>query len=86
MRLVLFTLAIAIGMCTFGGSAMSQNMSQNLAQNYPWCAYYAKAGANCGFATYEQCMAALSGNGGFCNVNSQYVPAGPRGGPDYPPR
>lgn len=83
MRLVLFTLVIAIGACAFGGSAMLQNLSQN----YPWCAYYAKSGANCGFVTYEQCMAALSGNGGFCNINSQYVPpAGPRGGPAYPPR
>jgi hypothetical protein len=47
------------------------------AQNYPWCAYYGGkegGGTNCGFATYEQCMAALSGNGGFCNRNTQYVP------------
>lgn len=93
MRLMLLTLAIAIGAiavgtCAFGGSAVSTNMSENtsqkMAQNYPWCAYYAKAGANCGFATYEQCMEALSGNGGFCNINSQYVPpAGPRGRPGY---
>jgi hypothetical protein len=47
------------------------------AQNYPWCAYYGggMGGArNCGFSTYRQCMAALSGNGGFCTRNTQYVP------------
>jgi hypothetical protein len=49
------------------------------AQNYPWCADYAGFGSqNCGFATFQQCLAALSGNGGFCNANTQYVPpAGP---------
>jgi len=51
------------------------------AQNYPWCAYYSGrggGGTNCGFTTYEQCMAALSGMGGFCDRNTQYVP--PPGG------
>jgi Protein of unknown function (DUF3551) len=57
------------------------------AQNYPWCADYGgKMGgsSNCGFSTYEQCMAALSGNGGFCNRNTQYVPdPGGSPGPRY---
>ncbi len=46
------------------------------AQNYPWCAYYSvKGGAtNCGFTTYDQCMTTLSGMGGFCARNTQYVP------------
>ena len=41
---------------------------------YPWCAQYGdEAGArNCGFATWDQCRAALSGNGGFCEENSMY--------------
>lgn len=50
------------------------------AQNYPWCADYAggvMGGArNCGFSTYEQCAATVSGIGGFCNRNTQYVPGG----------
>ena len=49
------------------------------AQNYPWCAVYGGGmggSSNCGFSTYGQCMAALSGNGGFCNRNTQYVPFG----------
>jgi hypothetical protein len=51
------------------------------AQNYPWCAYYdgALGGTNCGFSTYAQCMATVSGIGGVCEPNTQYVPpAGPR--------
>ena len=30
-----------------------------------WCATYRNGGTNCGFNTYEQCMAAVSGVGGF---------------------
>lgn len=54
------------------------------AQDYPWCAYYGGregGGRNCGFTTFEQCLATVSGIGGFCNRNPQYVPTattGPR--------
>jgi len=45
------------------------------AQNYPWCAEYALQGSsNCGFATPQQCFAALSGNGGYCILNPMYRP------------
>ncbi len=45
------------------------------AQNYPWCAQYASPGSiNCGFSTWEQCRAALSGNGGYCAENPMYHP------------
>jgi hypothetical protein len=52
------------------------------AQNYPWCAQYGGAGMggamNCGFSTYRQCMADVSGIGGFCQQNNTYrPPAGP---------
>ena len=38
---------------------------------YPWCAQYGTRGGarNCGFSTYEQCRAAISGNGGYCIEN-----------------
>ena len=53
--------------------------------NYPWCAQYGgdRGGRNCGFWTYEQCMAALSGNGGYCQVNAMY--RGPQPGMIPPP-
>jgi hypothetical protein len=50
------------------------------AQSYPWCAYYnlGFGGAtNCGFATWQQCQAAISGVGGSCGANPMYQP--PRG-------
>jgi len=41
---------------------------------YPWCAQYGRDdGRNCGFSTYEQCMATVSGTGGFCERNSFYT-------------
>ena len=48
------------------------------AQNYPWCAQYsgrALGGAmNCGFTSFAQCMATVSGIGGFCIQNNTYRP------------
>jgi len=39
----------------------------------PWCAYGVKGGGvNCGFYSYEQCMATLSGNAGYCARNAWY--------------
>ena len=55
------------------------------AQNGGWCAYYNMGGGatNCGFATFQQCLAAISGVGGSCGANPMYQPA-PR--PYRPPR
>jgi len=53
---------------------------------YPWCAQYGggRGGSrNCGFWTYGQCMAALSGNGGYCEANAMY--RGPQPGQIPPP-
>jgi hypothetical protein len=47
------------------------------AQNYPWCAIYSTGdgnATNCGFVTREQCMATVSGIGGYCEPNNLYVP------------
>jgi hypothetical protein len=44
------------------------------AQNYPWCSnFHDGAGTNCGFSTYEQCMATARGTGGYCAPNNSYV-------------
>jgi hypothetical protein len=48
------------------------------AQNYPWCGYY-KEDVNCGFTTYEQCMATVRGTGGYCARNTQFVPSSHHG-------
>jgi hypothetical protein len=82
MRLILLG-AILVGATALCGSAN--------AQNYPWCAEYGGGdmggSTNCGFSTYEQCMVTLSGMGGFCNRNTQYVPPpGPHSVTPYAPR
>jgi hypothetical protein len=64
-------------MLTFGILAIPALTNEPAAaENYPWCAQYDMGGGpiNCGFSTFGQCMAALSGNGGFCNRNTQFVP------------
>jgi hypothetical protein len=67
MRVLLFLLAIFAVTAGIGTPAQ--------AQNYPWCAQYSGlGGTNCGFTTFQQCMATLAGMGGFCNANTQYVP------------
>jgi hypothetical protein len=55
---------------------------------YPWCAQYGGGGLggggrNCGFWTYHQCMATVSGIGGYCEVNAMY--RGPQPGMIPPP-
>jgi len=47
------------------------------AKEPPWCAEYRNGGNNCGFFTYEQCMASVSGVGGFCNRNRFAEPEKP---------
>jgi len=57
------------------------------AQNYPWCAQYSGGsmggGRNCGFTTFEQCLATVHGIGGTCSQNTQYEP---QPGPHRKPR
>ena len=53
------------------------------AEQYPWCAQYGEwggGGRNCGFVTFEQCMATVSGIGGYCERNWFYT------GPERPMR
>jgi hypothetical protein len=45
------------------------------AQNYPWCALYKEGAVNCGFTTFQQCLATVSGSGGLCTQNTTYQPA-----------
>jgi hypothetical protein len=35
----------------------------------PWCAFYDSSTYNCGFHTYQQCLATISGVGGWCRQN-----------------
>ena len=79
MKPVLFILSF---FAAVGGLAASAE-----AQNYPWCAQYGggMGGAmNCGFTTFQQCQATVSGVGGFCIQNSTYQPTRRSGRGRYP--
>jgi hypothetical protein len=46
------------------------------ARDYPWCAYYfgqdGGGATNCGWETFEQCLATVRGIGGSCGLNPMY--------------
>jgi len=70
-RLILFAAIAAIGV--FAAVVCFEKPAA--AQNSPWCAYYdlGEGGAtNCGFSTYQQCLATVSGAGASCGPNPQY--------------
>ena len=73
MRMILAMLAF-----TVLGVAMAPD-SANAEITYPWCAQYGTRGGarNCGFSTWEQCRAAIRGNGGYCEQNPMYQPGNP---------
>ena len=51
-------------------AALSFGTGDAKAERYwPWCAYYNAYTYNCGFATFQQCLATISGVGGFCRAN-----------------
>ena len=44
---------------------------------YPWCAHYGKfndggGSGTCGYTSYRQCLATVSGTGGYCARNPFY--------------
>jgi Protein of unknown function (DUF3551) len=71
MRHVLFAGALAV-------AALVQTGSTAQAREYPWCARYGWTTYNCGFDTYNQCLATISGVGGRCEPNPRFVAAEPR--------
>jgi hypothetical protein len=61
---------------TAAALAMTAALTPAAAQNYPWCAHYGTPydDTSCGFVSYEQCLASVSGVGGFCEKNDTYKP------------
>jgi hypothetical protein len=68
-----FIVPVAISMFTVLASVQPSSAEIT----YPWCAQYMRDGRNCGFSTYEQCRATVSGIGGYCEVNAMYRPSIP---------
>ena len=68
MRLWVGTLAILLVTVAIDGAHHGAQ-----ADPYRWCAMYrAKGATNCYFVTLDQCRAAISGMGGFCQPNNFY--------------
>src|ERR1700746_3562467 len=66
MRIFLFILGVFAAVVSFEKPAAARNNA--------WCAYlnFLGGATNCGFSTYQQCLAALSGNSESCGPNPQY--------------
>jgi Protein of unknown function (DUF3551) len=75
-RPTLRTLAIA-AMILFPGGFRSYAQTQNEQQNGLWCAYFTGGPTNCGFATFEQCLAAIRGKAALCDRNQHANSAPP---------
>jgi hypothetical protein len=56
----------------FTTAAVALSDSQAGAQYYPWCSIYSDRNgtSNCGFVSFEQCLANVRGIGGFCVRNA----------------
>ncbi len=54
------------------GTTMLVNILPGVAREYPWCANYGPSTRNCGFVSFEQCRATISGIGGYCAQNPLY--------------
>jgi hypothetical protein len=68
MRMISLAIAVIGAMCVIAPEAKAQ-----------WCSIDHRIGAeNCGFATFGQCRAYISGIGGHCYRSPYY--AGPRPG------
>jgi uncharacterized protein DUF3551 len=65
MRPILFAAALM-------GAASGLSSTDAMAQYYPWCSIYSDrvGSSNCGFVSFEQCMANVRGIGGFCVQNA----------------
>ena len=84
MRKILGPLALLVAVVGTAPTSFAQNKTP---YDYPWCAQYdgrASSGAlSCYYTSFEQCMATMSGIGGYC-IRSPYYGQGPS--QRWPPR
>jgi Protein of unknown function (DUF3551) len=59
-------------------TALLGMIQPSAAREYPWCAIYGPSTQNCGFVSFEQCQATISGIGGYCGQNPHYQAPLPR--------
>lgn len=75
MRRIILSSAVA-ALVVSAASLIATTQPSKAQIVYPWCAHYGggKGGGapSCGSLTYEQCMATVSGQQGFCDRNPFY--------------
>jgi Protein of unknown function (DUF3551) len=78
-------LKIAVALVALAGAGQLDTRSAALAQGRqpaPWCAYLGASdgGYDCGYYTFDQCMATARGVGNYCVPNPQvlWAPEQPR--------
>jgi hypothetical protein len=55
-----------------GASLFMLAIGGTQAEAAAWCAYYDRSTSNCGFRTFQQCLATISGqSGAWCAQNPQ---------------
>lgn len=78
MRLIYSSMIV--GALVAGGAASGVQPAR-ATEEYPWCIVYhamwGGGGMNCGFHTFEQCKATMSGTGGLCVTSPYYRPPQP---------
>jgi Protein of unknown function (DUF3551) len=72
MRIVAMTAILVVTLLAAAGTRH--------AQAAPWCAWYNAYARDCGYYTFEQCLATIRGVGGYCarNVYDYATPYQPR--------
>jgi hypothetical protein len=60
---------LAIFAITAAAFSLAAQATPAQAREYPWCARYDVWTMNCGFTTFQQCLATISGVGGICTPN-----------------
>lgn len=63
-----------IALALLGTTAVLLAPQPAQAREYPWCARYDWTTYNCGFVSFQQCLATIMGGGGRCEPNPRYVP------------
>jgi hypothetical protein len=61
--------SLAIFAITAAALSLAAQATPAQAREYPWCARYDVWTTNCGFETFQQCLATISGAGGLCTPN-----------------
>src|SRR5205085_3653708 len=80
-RIIIRRCAMRI-LTVLGAAALALTINAGGAKAAAWCAYYDADTYNCGFYTYGQCLATISGVGGYCQPNYR---AGAYGSQRYRP-